>query len=57
MMEKFWCANCGQEMQLDVHGRCPCCGSSAVVSAERPSPPPPERGLTGIERMHQEGKL
>lgn len=27
---KWWCVNCEQLITIDQHGRCECCGSSAV---------------------------
>lgn len=33
-MEKFFCLDCKLTGELDVHGRCGCCGSNAVVFPE-----------------------
>lgn len=60
-MEYYWCANCGQKVNLDNHGRCPYCGSNAVTSVEGTVLAKREVRaaieLTGIERMELEGKL
>ncbi len=34
MREKFYCLDCQNIAELDLHGRCPVCQSEAVVSAE-----------------------
>lgn len=33
-MESFYCVNCDSIVHLDVRGRCPSCGSDAVVPRE-----------------------
>lgn len=33
--EQFECANCGHTGELDLHGRCGCCQSLAVMSLEK----------------------
>ena len=44
LAERFECANCQHTVALDEHGRCPMCGSEAVISLaalDRRRPPRP----------------
>jgi len=52
MSEEHWCCNCERVVFLDIHGKCDCCGSTAVVSLDRPTMQP---SGTGIERALREG--
>jgi hypothetical protein len=33
--ESFWCMDCAQPRDLDIHGRCGCCESEAVIAASQ----------------------
>lgn len=45
MTPEHWCANCEAVRELNIHGRCGCCGSEAVCLAA-----PPRREREGPER-------
>jgi hypothetical protein len=54
MSEEHWCCNCERVVYLDIHGKCDCYGSSAVVSQHLPTIQP---ALTGIERNERENHV
>lgn len=33
MRDDFFCVNCQQVRELDIHARCSCCGSDSVTPA------------------------
>jgi hypothetical protein len=34
--DAYWCMDCNQVRELDIHLRCSCCGSDAIDIAIRP---------------------
>lgn len=49
MTELYWCMNCWQCNLLGRDGRCPCCGSDAIVSCQASQPSPEWQYVYGVK--------